>query len=75
MMLQMVITHRGPNLSLKLAENTHRIPNIILFSAAAPEVIVRVQPNSFMKDSKNTPKVLKVPQMITIMTKATVTMA
>ena len=74
MMLQIVITRRGPNLSLKPAENTHRIPNTIVFSAEAPEVMARVQPNSFMNDSKNTPKELKVPHIIIIMTQATVTM-
>jgi hypothetical protein len=44
-----------------------------LFSAEAPEVIVRVQPNSFTNDSKKTPKVLNVPQIMTIMMKAAAT--
>jgi hypothetical protein len=74
-MPQIVITQRGPTLSLKPAENTHNTPNIIVFSAEAPEVIARVQPNSFMKGSKNTPKELKVPHIIIIMMEATVTMA
>jgi len=73
-MPQRVITHRGPNLWLKLAENIHRMPNMIVFSAEAPEVIARVQPNSFMNGSKNTPKELEVPQIIIIMREATVTM-
>ncbi len=74
MMPQIVITQRGPSLSLKPAEKTHRMPNIIVFSAEPPEVIARVQPNSLMKDSKKTPKELKVPHII-IMMEATVTMA
>jgi hypothetical protein len=73
-MLQMVRTQRGPNLSLNLAENIHRMLNIIVFTDEAPEVIVRVQPNSFTNDSKNTPKVLNVPQIIIIMTEETVAM-
>jgi hypothetical protein len=44
-----------------------------VFSADAPEVIARVQPNSFMKGSKNTPKELKVPHIIIIMMEATMT--
>ena len=51
-MPQIVITQRGPSLSVKPAEKTHRMPNIIVFSAEAPEVIARVQPNSFIKGSK-----------------------
>ena len=70
----MVMTHRGPNLWLKLAEKMHRMPNRIVFSAEAPEVTARVQPNSFMNGSKNTPKELKVPHIIIIMREATVTM-
>jgi hypothetical protein len=50
------------------------MPNMIVFSAEAPEVIARVQPNSFMNGSKNTPKELMVPQIIIIMREATVTM-
>jgi len=68
------MTHRGPSLSLKLAENIHRMPNIIVLSAEAPEVIARVQPNSFMNGSKNTPKALKVPHIIIIMMEAALTM-
>jgi hypothetical protein len=74
MMLQTVITQRGPNLSLKSAEKTHRTPKIIVFSAEAPEVTALVQPNSFMKEAKNTPKELKVPHIIIIMREATATM-
>jgi len=73
MMPQIVMTHRGPSLSLKPAENIHRMPNIIVFNAEAPDVTARVQPNSFMKGSKNTPKALKVPHIITIMMDAAVT--
>ena len=73
MIPQRVMTQRGPSLSLKLAENIHRIPNIIVFKAEAPEVIARVQPNSFMKGSKNTPKALKVPHIIIIMMEAALT--
>jgi hypothetical protein len=68
------MTHRGPSLSLKLAENTHRMPNIIVFSADAPDVMVRVQPNSFMNGPKNTPKQLKVPHITIIMMEAALTM-
>jgi hypothetical protein len=74
MMPQIVITQRGPNLSLRPAEKTHRRPNIIVFNAEAPEVIALVQPNSFMKGSKNTPKALKVPHIIIIMMEAALTM-
>lgn len=74
MIPQIVITQRGPSLSLKPAAKTHRVPNIIVFSAEAPEVIALVQPNSFMKGSKKTPKELKVPHIIIIMIEATVTM-
>jgi len=73
MMPQVVMTHRGPSLSLKPAEKMHRTPNIIVFNAEAPEVTARVQPNSFMNGSKNTPKALKVPHIITIMMDAAVT--
>jgi hypothetical protein len=73
-MLQMVRTQRGPSLSLKLAENIHRMLNIIVVTDEAPEVIVRVHPNSFMNDSKNTPKVLNVPHIIIIMIEETVAM-
>jgi hypothetical protein len=45
-----------------------------VFKAEAPEVIARVQPNSFMKGSKNTPKALKVPHIIIIMMEAALTM-
>jgi hypothetical protein len=74
-MPQVVITQRGPSLSLTLAENIHRMPNIIVFSAEAPDVIARVQPNSFMKVSKNTPKALKVPHIIIMMMEAALTIA
>jgi hypothetical protein len=74
-MPQAVIIPRGPSLSLKLAENIHRMPNIIVFSADAPEVIARVQPNSFMNGSKNTPKALKVPHIIIMMMEAAPTIA
>jgi hypothetical protein len=43
-----------------------------VFNAEAPEVMARVQPNSFMNGSKNTPKALKVPHIITIMMDAAV---
>jgi hypothetical protein len=66
------MTHRGPNLALKPAEKIQRMPNIIVFNAEAPEVMARVQPNSFMNGSKNTPKALKVPHIITIMIDAAV---
>jgi len=74
MIPQRVITHRGPSLSLKPAEKIQRMPKIIVFSAEAPDVTVRVQPNSFMKGSKNTPKELKVPHIIIIMMEAAMTM-
>jgi len=48
--------------------------NIIVFSAEAPDVTARVQPNSFMNGSKNTPKALKVPHIIIIMMEEAVTM-
>jgi hypothetical protein len=73
-MPQKVSTQRGPNLSLKLAENMHRMLNMIVLTDDAPEVRVRVQPNSFMNDSKNTPKVLNVPHIIIIMIEETVAM-
>jgi hypothetical protein len=68
-----VITQRGPNLSLRPAEKTQMMPKISVLSAEAPEVIARVQPNCLMRGSKKTPKVLKVPQMIIIMTNAAMT--
>jgi hypothetical protein len=70
----MVMTHRGPSLSLKPAEKIHRMPNIIVFSADAPDVTARVQPNSLMNGSKNTPKALKVPHITIIMMEAAVMM-
>jgi hypothetical protein len=73
-MLQMVRTQRGPNRSLNLAENIHRMLNRTVFTDEAPEVMVRVQPNSFMNDSKNTPKVLNVPHIIIIMIEETTAM-
>jgi hypothetical protein len=50
------------------------MPNIIVFSAEAPEVIARVQPNSLTKGSKKTPKELEVPHIIIIMMEAMVMM-
>jgi hypothetical protein len=50
------------------------MPNMIVFSADAPDVTARVQPNSLMNGSKNTPKALKVPHITIIMMEAAVTM-
>jgi len=52
----------------------HIRPNNKQLNAEAPEIIVRVQPNSIRNDSKKTPKVAHMPHIIIMIMKLAITM-
>lgn len=56
-----------PRGSASLAVRMHITPKKISLVEEAPEVRALVHPKVFIKDSKKTPKVAKVPQIIAIM--------
>ncbi len=60
--LQADIMSRGPNLSLRLPRTILDMPCTRNPNEAAPEIVALDQPNSFIKGSKKTPKLLLMPQ-------------
>jgi len=63
------MTPRGPNLSFSLPITIARKPCITHEKEKAPDVIAFVQPKSFSKGLKKTPKALLTPMQTTKMMK------